>query len=346
MRVGEAVGKGIFDNETLGYFLARIQLFLQELGCDPNKLRFRQHMASEMAHYATDCWDAELQTSYGWIECVGCADRAAYDLSVHMKRTGQPLQVRERLEEPRTTEVWAAETNKKAFGPRFRKDARHVQAAVDALSEEPKQHLSLELKDAGKITLQVPEVENGTVELTTDLIIIEKRTQIENVRTYTPNVVEPSFGIGRILYALCEHVYWSRDGDESRAVLSFPPKVAPIPVALYPLSSLPDFKPLVARLSSLLRRKQVRFAVDDSSVSIGKRYSRRDQVGTPFHITVNFESVKRNTFTLRERDSMAQVRATEAEIVEAVVNMVNGDEDWESVTKRLLLFEAQDLDST
>ena len=82
------VQQRIVDNETLGYFLARIQLFLQELGCNPAKIRFRQHMATEMAHYATDCWDAELHTSFGWVEAVGCADRSAYDLTVHMKKTG------------------------------------------------------------------------------------------------------------------------------------------------------------------------------------------------------------------------------------------------------------------
>ncbi len=48
-------------------------------------LRFRQHMGNEMAHYATDCWDTELHTSYGWIECVGCADRSCYDLEQHSK---------------------------------------------------------------------------------------------------------------------------------------------------------------------------------------------------------------------------------------------------------------------
>ncbi|KAF2742054.1 glycyl-tRNA synthetase-like protein [Sporormia fimetaria CBS 119925] len=344
MSVGEAVEKKIVDNETLGYFLARIQLFLHEIGCNPDKIRFRQHMASEMAHYAADCWDAELQTSYGWIECVGCADRAAYDLTVHMKKTGQPLQVKERLEEPRTVEFWAAETAKKSFGPRFRKDASAVQAAVDALTDDLKEKLSLELKDAGKITLNVPGVNDGKVELTSDLITIERRTRTDNVRTYTPNVVEPSFGMGRILYALCEHVYWSREGDESRAVLSFPPKIAPISVALYPLSSHADFKPLIARLSTSLRKQRVHFAVDDSSASIGKRYSRRDQLGTPFHITVDFESVKNMTFTLRERDTMKQVRAGEKEIVEAVVNMVNGDETWEEVQGRLPTFETQEVD--
>ena len=89
MSIGDAVEQKIVDNETLGYFLARIQLFLQELGCNPSKIRFRQHMATEMAHYATDCWDAELHTSYGWSEVVGCADRSAYDLTVHMKKTGE-----------------------------------------------------------------------------------------------------------------------------------------------------------------------------------------------------------------------------------------------------------------
>jgi glycyl-tRNA synthetase len=69
--IGKAVAERLVDNETLGYFLARIQIFMQTLGVDQKKIRFRQHMANEMAHYATDCWDCELLTSYGWIECVG-----------------------------------------------------------------------------------------------------------------------------------------------------------------------------------------------------------------------------------------------------------------------------------
>ena len=62
-------------NQSLGYFMARIQQFLVKIGIDKRRLRFRQHMSNEMAHYACDCWDAELLSSYGWIECVGCADR-------------------------------------------------------------------------------------------------------------------------------------------------------------------------------------------------------------------------------------------------------------------------------
>ena len=73
MTVGDAVAAGRIDNQTLGYFIARVHLFLMKVGIIPDKLRFRQHLQHEMAHYATDCWDAEIQSSYGWIECVGIA---------------------------------------------------------------------------------------------------------------------------------------------------------------------------------------------------------------------------------------------------------------------------------
>lgn len=78
--IGEAVATGLVANETLGYFMARIQMFLVKVGVDPKKLRFRQHMGNEMAHYACDCWDSEIATSYGWVECVGCADRYVFFL--------------------------------------------------------------------------------------------------------------------------------------------------------------------------------------------------------------------------------------------------------------------------
>lgn len=54
---------------------------------DPERLRFRQHLKTEMAHYAADCWDLEIKSSYGWVECVGHADRACYDLQVHNATT-------------------------------------------------------------------------------------------------------------------------------------------------------------------------------------------------------------------------------------------------------------------
>lgn len=221
MTIGEAVSTGLVDNETLGYFLARIYMFLQKVGIDESKVRMRQHMANEMAHYATDCWDAELLTSYGWIECVGCADRSAYDLSVHRNKTGAPLVVRETRAEPLRIEEWQVDIDRKKFGPRFKKDGKTVEAAVEALSQGLREKLSLDLEKDGKITIDVEGVNDGKVELDKDLVKIEKRTRVENIREYTPNVIEPSFGLGRILYCLMEHVYWSREGDEARGVSNF-----------------------------------------------------------------------------------------------------------------------------
>jgi glycyl-tRNA synthetase len=246
-----------------------------KIGVDKSKLRFRQHMANEMAHYAADCWDAELLTSYGWVECVGCADRSAYDLTVHAKKTGAPLIVRQRLEEPISITEWQIDLNKKKFGPFFKKDAKSVEASVEALSQDKREALAQDLKLDGKITIDVDGVGNGKVELSKDLIEIERRTRTENVREFTPNVIEPSFGIGRILYALIEHNYWTRasdGGDEARGVLSFPPPVAPTKVLLVPLSRAESFKPLIQKLRRSLNKIGVSNTVDDSGASIGKRY--------------------------------------------------------------------------
>ena len=61
MSIGDAVRDGTVNNETLGYFMARTQMWLEKIGVNPQKMRFRQHLRTEMAHYATDCWDMEIQ---------------------------------------------------------------------------------------------------------------------------------------------------------------------------------------------------------------------------------------------------------------------------------------------
>ncbi|KAI9049303.1 hypothetical protein LZ554_007148 [Drepanopeziza brunnea f. sp. 'monogermtubi'] len=346
--IGKAVADGTVDNETLGYFLARIHLFLEKIGVDQSKIRFRQHMANEMAHYAADCWDAELLTSYGWIECVGCADRSAYDLTVHAKKTGAPLMVRERLAEPLTIEEWQIDLDKKKFGPFFKKDGKTVEAAIEALPQDKREALAQDLKLDGKITIDVEGVGNGKVEISKDLIVIERRTRTENTREFTPNVIEPSFGIGRIIYSLIEHNYWTRGtdgGDEARGVLSFPPPVAPTKVLLVPLSSHESFKPLLKYMSLKLRSLGVSSRVDDSSASIGKRYSRNDELGTPLGITIDFQSVKDKTYTLRDRDSTKQVRADEETILKAIKALVEGEKKWADVEKELPAFEGQDVES-
>jgi glycyl-tRNA synthetase len=127
-------------------------------------------------------------------------------------------------------------------------------------------------------------------------------------------------------------------------VLSFPPTIAPTKVLLVPLSSSDVFRPFLRKLTYKLRRMGVSNKIDDSSASIGKRYSRNDELGTPLGITVDFQTVKDNTITLRDRDTTSQVRASEDEICAAVKSIVDGEETWDDVAQRLPKFEGQEVD--
>ncbi|QLG70262.1 hypothetical protein HG535_0A02000 [Zygotorulaspora mrakii] len=340
MSIGEAVKTKLVDNETLGYFIARIAKFLLTIGVDETKMRFRQHMANEMAHYAADCWDGELKTSYGWIECVGCADRSAYDLTVHSNKTKQKLVVRQKLDTPVEVKKWEIDLTKKLFGPKFRKDAPKVEAYLLNLSQAELKAKSEELKANEKIIFQVDGIE-GNLELDGNFITIEERTKTEHVREFVPNVIEPSFGIGRIIYSVFEHSFWNRPEDTARSVLSFPPLVAPSKVLLVPLSNHKDLAPITAQISKLLRAEKIPFKVDDSGVSIGKRYARNDELGTPFGITIDFASIKDGSVTLRERDSTKQVRGSATDIIGAIREITYNGVSWDEGTKDLAPFVSQ-----
>merc|ERR1719203_511325 len=144
--IGKAVEEKTIDNQTLGYFIARIQQFLEKAGVDASRCRFRQHMSNEMAHYAQDCWDAELLTSYGWVECVGCADRSAYDLTQHTQATGVKLCAEKKLAEPITKDVTEIAANK---GPLFKAFKKEGKAITDMLA-------ALSLDDINKVEKQSP----------------------------------------------------------------------------------------------------------------------------------------------------------------------------------------------
>ncbi len=118
------------------------------------------------AHYAKFCVDAELLTSYGWIEAIGLADRSAFDLSNHTRASGVPLVVRETRKEPLSITEFVVETQKAKFGPRFKQNGSAVQSALDQLTQDLREKLSLELKENDKITIDVPGVGDGKVELT------------------------------------------------------------------------------------------------------------------------------------------------------------------------------------
>lgn len=113
---------------------------------------------------------------------------------------------------------------------------------------------------------------------------------------------------------------------------------------LVPLSSNAQFKDPIRKLSQRLRSTGISSRVDDSSASIGKRYSRNDELGTPLGITVDFQTLQDNTITLRDRDSTNQVRAEESKIVDAIKSLVSGSKTWADIEKELPKFEGQEVE--
>ncbi|WVQ81285.1 glycine-tRNA ligase [Cryptococcus sp. DSM 104549] len=334
--VGEAVAEKIVDNETLGYFLGRTQLFLEKIGIDPTRLRCRQHMANEMAHYAADCWDFEIQSSYGWIECVGCADRSAYDLTVHSVRTKQPLRVQQRLETPRVVDTFECVFDAKAFGMKFKKDATLIKETLMGLEKEKLECIKKEFEEKQASSVQCSD--GKSYEITPDLVKINPITVTEHMREFTPNVIEPSFGIGRILYSLLEHSYWAREQDAQRSVLSLPSLVAPIKCLIVSISQDAGLRSKIHEISRLMRKRGIASRVDDSSATIGKKYARNDELGTPFGCTVDFATLQNGTMTLRERDSTAQLIGPIEDVVSVVDELVKGSLDWEGASKRLTAY--------
>lgn len=322
--LGEAVRSGLVNNETLGYFVGRIYLFLEAIGINTGRLRFRQHMPNEMAHYASDCWDAEIHTSYGWIECVGCADRSAYDLTMHSRRTKRDLMVQQPLKEPKVYQKYVPAINKKVLGPNFKKNAKLVEDTINEMCQERLAQLQKSL-ESGSATI---EAAGETFTLTPEHVTVEYKTIKESVRNFIPNVIEPSFGMGRIFYALLEHSFWAREEDKERGVLSLPPLVAPFKVLIVPISSNEQLSPIAVQLSKRLRSAGIPSRIDDSSATIGRRYARNDELGTPFACTIDFASVSKNTVTLRERDTTTQRIGTVDEVVDVIKRLCNGSLDW------------------
>lgn len=113
---------------------------------------------------------------------------------------------------------------------------------------------------------------------------------------------------------------------------------------IVPLSANKDFRPFARKLSQRLRSLGVSSRVDDSSATIGKRYSRNDELGTPLGVTIDFQTVKDGTVTLRDRDSTKQVRADESKIVAAVQSLVDGSKTWKDIESELPVFEGQDAE--
>lgn len=338
MPVGEAVKRGLINNETLGYFLGRIALFLLNCGVKEGHYRFRQHLQNEMAHYASDCWDAELLTSYGWVECVGCADRACYDLSKHQQATNSKLSFFKPFPSPLTRSSIRAEVNKAALGKSFRKEAPLLIEHLSHLS--PLQITPLQEKLDSEGAFQV-EVEGNKYRVTKEMVQFVPFSEKVSGETIIPSVIEPSFGVGRILYSILEQSFYVRKEDAQKNVLSLPPLVAPFKCALLPLQSDSKFDALLSQISKSLKTRNISHTRDESGVAIGRKYARIDELGVPFAVTIDYESLEDKQVTLRERDSTKQVRVPIEQLPSLLLSLIDGSSSWEDLLSSLSLNQTQ-----
>lgn len=129
---------------------------------------------------------------------------------------------------------------------------------------------------------------------------------------YVPHVIEPSFGLTRAMMAFLveayreEEVPTAKGGTDTRTVLALDPRLAPVKAAVLPLSRNEQLSPIATELAASLRR---RWHVEhDETQAIGKRYRRQDEIGTPYCITVDFDTLEDQAVTVRDRDTMAQER--------------------------------------
>ncbi|MHA2142580.1 MAG: glycine--tRNA ligase [Candidatus Thorarchaeota archaeon] len=142
-----------------------------------------------------------------------------------------------------------------------------------------------------------------------------------------PEVLEIAFGVERPLFCIIDNSYVE---DEERTWLKFPPEIAPIQVAVFPLMGKAELlNPARAIYNEIMDSGLITYF--DRSGSIGRRYRRQDEVGTPYCVTIDYDSLKDQTVTVRDRNSMEQVRVKTIDLVNVLSKLVKGEQHFTSL---------------
>ena len=143
-----------------------------------------------------------------------------------------------------------------------------------------------------------------------------------------PYVIEPAAGLTRAVLAFLLEAYDedeapnTKGGVDKRTVMRFDPRLAPVKVAVLPLSRNEALSPKAKDLAAALRKRWV--VEFDDSQAIGRRYRRQDEIGTPFCVTVDFDTLDDNAVTVRNRDTMAQERVSLDQVERYLIERLPG----------------------
>lgn len=265
-------------NNILLEFAIKLYIFAETIGLDMNNIRFRQHKQDEMAHYSKDCWDLEAKIFDKWLEITGIADRCDYDLKTQDKNDIFKIK------------KYSSPIIKYKLNPRKKYIFKNYpkEQAIELL-ESLKQDIILDFKEeAEKYDMELYEIE-----------------EFKYFEMIYPHVIEPSIGIDRVFYSLIVHNLHLRE-NTTRPYLLLTNETTPYHFMLAQLSNHPD---LMEKLN-IYKMKLSKYSIytDFSSTTIGKRYTRADELGIIFTITIDFETLKDNTVTIRFNKTMEQKR--------------------------------------
>jgi len=294
--VREALDKKIIGSEWHAFFMAMAKKLLSEIGVPADKQRFIEKLPWEKAHYSSQSFDQEVYLDrYGWTEVSGHAYRTDFDLTCHMKASGSDMQVFKEFAEPMETEQLTLKPVMAKMGPAFKKEAGKVGGL---LAKADPEIVTTALKKDGFYMADNYKVLPEHVQIAPQKVVVRGKR-------FVPHVVEPSFGSDRLFYVALEYAYGLKD---DRVLMSFPRSIAPLQVGIYPLMSKDGLAEKAREVQKLLTQDGFSAEFDEAG-SIGRRYARADEAGIQLGITVDYDTMKDGTVTIRDRDTWKQVRS-------------------------------------
>jgi len=181
------------------------------------------------------------------------------------------------------------------LGPRFSGKAGKIKEQLE----------QMDATTGKKITVAI---DGESIDIPKDCYEIVEIKEKQSSEKFVPHVIEPSYGIDRILYFLLEHNYVEgKKKDEEYTILKLNPVVASIKVGVFPLIGDDKLIAVAKKIDSTLRKDGIATFYDESG-TIGRRYARMDEVGTPFCITVDHDTLNDKKVTIRNRDTTKQER--------------------------------------
>ncbi|MEM3670870.1 MAG: glycine--tRNA ligase [Thermoprotei archaeon] len=302
LRVREALNEGLIATPWLAYFMALGKKFVSQLGIPDTEQRFLKVPARKLPHYSRQTWDQMVNVDrWGWVEVAGYSYRGDFDLVNHAKNSGADFSVFKQLDKPvqvvKRAFKWDPNELRKHFGSK----TGSVISRLKSASEED----IASFESTGALNVE------GAV-ITRPLIEVSQTVEEQHGKRYISHVVEPSFGVDRLFYAMLDHAYSVK---EDRIVLKLPREIAYPSVAVLPLMAKDGLDQYARGL--VKRLVQFGFTVTyDEEGAIGRRYARLDEIGVPAAVTVDYDSLSENTVTIRDRDSWRQVRVHSDELVQ------------------------------